>query len=277
MPALSQSEYWNGKVGEEWARQADRMDRMLEPVTLAALERLALQRGERVLDIGCGAAATTLLAADRVEPDGRVVGVDISAPMLALGRERARGRRIDLVEADAGAGAIPGAPFDAAFSRFGLMFFDEPSAAFANLRGAVRPGGRLVFVCWRGFSENAWSSAPLKALAPLLATPPAPPDPDTPGPFALANPERISAILAAAGWRDASIAPWDGAMHIGGGGDAREAADFLMRIGPCARAVAEQNLDPSTARAALSDYLVAHETPDGVALAGACWIVSATA
>ncbi|MBL8544715.1 MAG: methyltransferase domain-containing protein [Hyphomonadaceae bacterium] len=277
MPALSQSEYWNGKVGEEWVRQADRMDRMLEPVTLAALERLALQRGERVLDIGCGAAATTLLAADRVEPDGHVVGVDISAPMLALGRERTRGRRIDLLEADAGKGAITGAPFDAAFSRFGVMFFDEPTAAFANLRGAVRPGGRLVFVCWRGFSENAWSSAPLKALAPMLAAPPAPPDPEAPGPFALANPERINAILAASGWRDASISPWDGAMRIGGGGDAREAAEFLMRIGPCARAVAEQNLDPTAARAMLADYLAAYETPDGVALAGACWIVSATA
>ncbi len=279
MPALTQSEYWNGKVGEEWARQAHRMDLMLEPITLRALERLALQPGERVLDIGCGAAVTSLLAAEQVGREGQVVGVDLSAPMLALARERVRAQpfRIDLMQADAGKDVIAAAPFDAAFSRFGMMFFDDPVAAFTKIRGDLRAGGRLVFICWRGFSENLWSSGPLAALAPMLASPLALPDPDAPGPFSLANSKKIAAILESSGWRDMAIAPWDGAMRIGGGGDASSAAEFLLRIGPCARAVSDHMLDPSAARTRLIEYLANHETADGIALAAACWIVSATA
>jgi ubiquinone/menaquinone biosynthesis C-methylase UbiE len=134
----TQQEYWNSKVGEEWANQADRMDRMLQPMTQPAFDTLALKAGERVLDIGCGGGGTTLTAAQQVGSSGLAVGVDLSRPLLGHARPRAEasGARAEFVEADAGAAPIPGAPFDAVFSRFGVMFFDEPAAAFARLRAA---------------------------------------------------------------------------------------------------------------------------------------------
>src|SRR5688572_14179824 len=129
----TQREYWNSQVGEEWVRQADRTDRMFKGLTAAALKALALQTGERVLDIGCGAGDTTLAAGRQVGPSRRAVGANISQPLLQLCVERAKASclSIDFVEADAGAAQLPGAPFDAAFSRFGVMFFEDPVAAFA--------------------------------------------------------------------------------------------------------------------------------------------------
>jgi SAM-dependent methyltransferase len=279
MPAPpTQREYWNSKVGEEWANQADRMDRMLQSMTDAAFDALKLQPGERVLDIGCGAGATTLTAARQVGANGLAVGVDLSRPLLELARKRAAeasGARAEFIEADAGAAPIPGAPFDAAFSRFGVMFFDDPPAAFARLRQTMRRDGRLVFLCWRPFAENLWTFAPLAALAPLLTAPVPPPDPNAPGPFALSDRAKIRSILESSRWRDIEITRWDGDVRIGA--DAREAARFLLKIGPCARAVADQQLDPAGAERALADFLAKHEGTAGVALAAACWIVRALA
>lgn len=274
-PRPTQLEYWNSKVAEEWVRQADRTDAMFNTLTQAGLDALQLQRGERVLDIGCGAGDTSLRAARAVGSGGRVVGVDISRQLLELGRERAGGLNVDLIAADAGAGAIPGAPFDAAFSRFGVMFFDDPPAAFANVRASMKQGGRLVFICWRAFPENVWSFAPVGALAPLLAAPLPPPDESLPGPFAFANAGKIEAILAAAGWRGVSITPWDGALRVGA--NAEDAADYLLKIGPSARAIAEHGLDPAAARRLIVNRLAEAQTANGVALAAACWIVRAMA
>lgn len=274
-PRPTQLEYWNSKVAEEWVRQADRTDAMFNTLTQAGLDALQLQRGERVLDIGCGAGDTSLKAARLVGPGGRVVGVDISRQLLELGRERAGGLNVDLIEADAGAGAAPGAPFDAAFSRFGVMFFDDPPAAFANVRASMKQGGRLVFICWRAFPENVWSFAPVGALSPLLAAPLPPPDESLPGPFAFANAGKVETILAAAGWRGVSITPWDGALRVGA--NAEDAADYLLKIGPSARAIAEHGLDPAAARRLIVNRLAEAQTADGVVLAAACWIVRAMA
>jgi SAM-dependent methyltransferase len=272
----TQREYWNSPVGDEWVRHADGIDRMLASLTQASFDALKLQAGERVLDIGCGGGATTLKAADIVGTRGRVVGVDISQQLLGLARQRAEGREhVRFIEADAGAGAIPGAPFDAAFSRFGVMFFDEPVAAFANIRRALAPGGRLVFACWRPFAENLWTAQPLTALTPLLKEPLKPADPNLPGPFALSDPNKISTILDGAGWRDVSITRWDGDVVLGA--DAHEAAAFLLKIGPCARAINEQGLDPVEARRLLLEFLQRLEGPNGIARPAACWIVRALA
>jgi SAM-dependent methyltransferase len=274
----SQHEYWNSKVGEEWARQADLMDRMLQPMTQPAFDLLELKPGERVLDIGCGAGATTLAAA-RYIGDGQAVGVDISKPLLELARERANtwGANAHFVEADVSAAPLRDAPFDAAFSRFGVMFFDDPSAAFAKIRAALKPGGRIVFICWRSFKENGWTFAPLAALRDMLKAPIQAADPDAPGPFQLQDPDKIKSTLARAGWRDVSIAPWDGDVLVSGGGDRHAAAAFLMKIGPCARAIADQHLDAAEAERKLSDFLQKHETSVGVPLPAACWIVRAIA
>lgn len=275
---LTQTEYWNSKVGEEWARQADAMDRMLQPLTQPAFDRLNLKPGERVLDIGCGAGATTLKAASYIG-DGIAVGADISKPLLELARERAaaKGANAHFVEADVAATPLRDAPFDAAFSRFGVMFFDDTAAAFAKIRAALNPNGRMVFICWRTFKENGWSYAPLAALEPILKTPITPADPDAPGPFQLQDPEKIRAILTTSGWRDITITPWDGDVLVGGGGAAASAAAFLLKIGPCARAITDQQLDPAEAKRLLAEFLRKHETPQGVALSAACWIVSARA
>lgn len=274
--APTQREYWNSQVGDEWVRHADAIDKMLDDLTSAALDALALTPGERVLDIGCGGGATTLRAADRVGESGRAVGVDISKQLLDLARHRAEGRsNLAFLEADAGAGAIEGAPFDAAFSRFGVMFFDDPVAAFANIRRALAPGGRLAFACWRPFAENHWTAHPLTALTPLLKEPLKPADPNAPGPFALSDADKIRRILSEAGWRDVAVAPWDGDVSIGA--NAREGVAFLLKIGPCARAINEQGLDPAEAEKLLLEFLAKHETPRGVAFPAACWIVRANA
>jgi SAM-dependent methyltransferase len=274
----TQREYWNSKVGEEWARQADLMDRMLQPLTQPAFDLLDLKPGERVLDIGCGAGATTLAAASYIG-DGQAVGVDISKPLLELARERAsaRGANAHFVEADVSAAPLRDAPFDAAFSRFGVMFFEDTAAAFAKIRVALNPDGRIVFICWRTFAENGWSHAPLAALQPILKAPITPADPNAPGPFQLQDSEKIRTMLAASGWRDIAISPWDGDVLVGGGGDASTAAAFLLRIGPCARAITDQQLDAAQAQQLLADFLRKHETSAGVALPAACWIVSARA
>lgn len=273
----TQREYWNSKVGDEWARQAGLMDAMLKPITDAGFARLQLALGERVLDIGCGAGATTLVAGEHVGAGGEAVGVDLSRPLLALAGRRAAARgHVRFIEADVAEAAIPGVPFDAAFSRFGVMFFDDPVHGFTRIREALRPGGRIVFVCWRPFAENGWARAPLAALKPLLHSPVAPPDPNAPGPFQLQEAAKIEATLAGAGWRDASLARWDGDVLVSGGG-ADAAAAFLLKIGPCARAIVDQRLDPALAARTLTDFLRRHERAGRVALPAACWIVRAVA
>jgi SAM-dependent methyltransferase len=155
------------------------------------------------------------------------------------------------------------------------MFFDDLCGAFAMLRKALRPGGRLVFLCWRPFAENGWTFEPFSALSTIFTEPAPPPDPDAPGPFALADAAKIETILGASGWNAVSIARWDGGLRIGA--DAREAAQFLLKIGPCARAVADQRLDRARAEGLLVDFLSKHESPGGVSLSAACWIVRAVA
>lgn len=275
---LTQREYWSGKVGDEWALQAERIDAMLGPVTEAALDRAAFRAGERVLDIGCGAGATSLEIVRRTGASGSVVGVDLSPQLLALARSRAEaaGLAVDFIEADAGSAHL-GAPFDAAFSRFGIMFFEAPAQAFAHIRTQMRANGRLVFACWRALAENLWTTIPLEAIAPMLKAPLAAPDPDAPGPYSLAGAAKINRILDDAGWRDIALAPWDGRVAIAGGGSIEEAADFLLRIGPCARAIADQQLDPGEAKRRLIERLSPLYANNAVTLPVACWLVTAKA
>lgn len=272
----TQLEYWNSKVGEEWARQASHTDKMFAGLTQATFKALALKPGERVLDIGCGAGETTLTAAQQIGASGHAVGVDISKPLLELARARAKAiTNINFIEADAGTTGIPGAPFDAAFSRFGVMFFDNPIAAFTRIRASLRPGGRLAFICWRGFKENLWASGPVRALAPMLPASLPPPDESLPGPMFFADPDKARSVLGRANWRDITIDAWDGQLLIGA--TAAEAAAYLLKIGPSARAITEHQLDRAKAEQLIVENLAKSQGPNGVSLAAACWIVRASA
>ncbi|HEV2651916.1 MAG TPA: methyltransferase domain-containing protein [Rhizomicrobium sp.] len=270
-----QIRFWNGPAGDKWAELQTAMDRNLREVTAAILPFAAAKPGEHVLDIGCGAGETTCLLADAVGGKGRVTGLDISKPMLAVARKRGPGNT-DFVEADASAQDFK-PEFDLVFSRFGVMFFDDPQGAFANIRKALKPGGRLAFVCWRTPQENQWVALPVGAARTIL--PPQPPaDPLAPGPFAFADPERIKDILSEAGYRDTRIEKLDGHMDLGQTVD--EAAFLMTNIGPVTRMLMDAEADEATKAkvlAAVREALSAAMTPDGVRPVLACWMVSARA
>jgi SAM-dependent methyltransferase len=274
-PNGAQLEYWNGIAGERWAGMWQLLDHVEARITRAVLALAAGRPGDRVVDVGCGAASTTLALHDQVGNGGTVTGIDISGPMLEVARARARdaGARITFVEADAA--TYPLKPeHDLVFSRFGVMFFAAPEAAFANLRRGLAPGGRLVFCCWCAPSDNAWFTAPLAAVRDLLPSDLTLPAVGAPGPFAFADPDRIRAILDAAGWRDVVIARHDHMMRLGA--TPGEAAPRCLLIGPIARTVAgltDAARDEILAR--LAPALAPFATPDGIAVPAASWLVTA--
>lgn len=270
----AQITHWREQSGPGWVSGQDRMDRQLGPVGDAARARLDPRPGEAVVDVGCGCGHTTLQLADDVGPQGRVVGVDVSTPMLALARERSRGRdNVSYVDADAQTHPFAAASFDALFSRFGVMFFDDPIAAFANLGAAMRPGGRLSFACWRPPELNLWMSEGVRVIASLIPPPP-PPPPDAPGPYAFANADRLKAILTSSGWSTIEIEPHDLTLTIAA--DLDEAIAGLQEVGPTAMLLRDA---PAATRAAALDALHAAFAPritrDGLQAQGAIWVVHA--
>lgn len=267
-----QVDYWNAQAGATWAELQDRLDRQLEPLGLEAMSALGPKAGERILDIGCGCGQTSL---ELAEAGASVLGVDVSEPMLAVARQRAAGRDVAFEAADAQEFPFPPASFDAAFSRFGVMFFGDPPAAFANIARALKPGGRMAFVCWRPIAENVWMSLPFAAVAPILppdAAPPPPADPHAPGPFAFADPERVRGILAAAGFVDIDIRPYDRRI---GGNDLENSISVSLRVGPLGAVLRERPELRDRVVGALREALAEHLTPDGVLLPSATWIVTA--
>jgi SAM-dependent methyltransferase len=227
-----------------------------------------------VLDIGCGAGETSLDLGAAVAPDGAVLGADISQPLLDLARARgaATGLPVGFLAADAQTSDFGGEPFDAVFSRFGVMFFADPAAAFANIAAALKPGGRLAFVCWRPFAENPLMREPMQAALPLIP-PPEPSDPLAPGPFAFADPERVRGILPGAGFCDIVISPFDAEV---GGWTMDEAMIVAQRVGPLGTIL---RLNPELRApviAAVNQVLARRQGTDGrVRLPAAVWIVAA--
>jgi SAM-dependent methyltransferase len=200
-------DHWR-ESGENWVRLQESFDRMLRPFGEAALDALAVRPGERALDIGCGFGATLAALA---EAGAEATGVDLSAPMVAAAAERVPGAIVR--QADAQTDDL-GGPYDAALSRFGVMFFDDPVAAFENVASAMTDDGRLAFVCWRSLAENPMFTTGTPRLLAELTDPPAPPAPDAPGPFAFADAQRVEAILGSAGWREVAVDPFDGECRL---------------------------------------------------------------
>lgn len=267
---------WQGRTGDVWAEEWCRTDRSFADLSrhLDAAIAAAAPIDGRALDIGCGAGATGLaLAAAR--PSLAIQGVDLSDGLVAVATRRAAAANIANARFTVGDAAAPsGGPFDFAFSRHGVMFFDDPVAAFTAIRAAMAPGAPLVFSCFRTAAENGWAVALAQALARS-----APPPGTAPGPFAFADPGRVSAILAAAGWRDAVPQAIDFAYVAGAGDDpVGDALTLFRRIGPAARALAEApEADRPPMVAALRAMLESYIHADTVRFTAAAWIWSARA
>jgi SAM-dependent methyltransferase len=266
--------YWNGPAGERWTREQAAIDRAFASLTTRLLERASLRPGERVLDVGCGCGATSLVAADAVGPTGAVLGVDVSAPMLARARERSAGRRqLSLLEADASAHPF-GPSFDVVLSRLGVMFFRDPEVAFANLRAALRPGGRLAFLCWRPAADNEWVRVPCEAALQHVPAE-SPVGPEEPGPFSFGDAARIERILRGAGFQSLAIEPFDTAIVLSDAG-LPGAVEFAMTAGPTSRLLRDATDDAkSRVRGTLETTLAPRLRGDRVVLAGATWLVHA--
>ncbi len=277
-PNAEQIRYWNDEAGSRWVEMADRLDAHVGALGEAVMDAAELRPGERVLDVGCGCGSTSLALATRVGSAGRVLGVGLSSEMLALAERRAReagATQLGFRLADAQTEAFEAGQFDLAFSRFGVMFFADPAAAFANLRRALAPGGRLAFACWQGLAANPWVKVPMAAIASHVELP-APPEPGEPGPFSLGDPERLRGLLQAGGFTEIQIEGLESSIVLGGGGAVDEAVDFLLRIGPAARALAGvEGETREAAVAAMRRALAAHETAEGVRLGAAIWSVRA--
>jgi SAM-dependent methyltransferase len=270
LPALTQDEV---RV-RAWAEVRELLELQLAPLGRRALLALAPNPGESVLDIGCGGGETALDLARAVAPDGEVVGVDLSAAVLAFAKRAADGcERVRFVHADAQAFRFEPASFDAAFSRFGVMFFTDPAAAFSNIRRSLKPNGRLAFVCWRALEENPLDLLPLRAASIYLPPQPAR-DPDAPGPFAFANPDRVHGILERAGFREIEITAHD---ELVGSGDLDSMLAVCSRVGALGKILRENPELRAATLPAVRSALAAHDGPDGVRLNAATWVVTAQA
>ena len=267
----AQREFWNGAAGDIWVEAQIQMDAMLKPISDLGLAKARAKEGERVIDIGCGCGDTTLALA---ETGASVWGVDISENMLSHAKTRKDGREnVAFSVADAASQEYT-PDHDLVFSRFGVMFFDDPKAAFTNIRTGLNPNGRLVFLCWQSPKENLWMSVAGRAARPFLPAPEQT-DPRAPGPFAFADRDYINEILDAAGYSNIEIESVTPELKVGD--TVEEAMYFQGRIGPMARALAELEEDKRTqAMQAVRDALGEYQSDRGVWIKSAGWLVSAT-
>ena len=275
----AQSAYWNAKAGEAWTKNQAIMDRLLSLPGRRLFEHAAIKAGERVLDVGCGTGATVLAAADAVGPGGAVLGIDLSHAMLDLARGRAKkhGGTAELTFeiADAQIHRFAAGRHDLLLSRFGVMFFDDPTAAFTNLSTALRPGGRLCFVCWAPMAENPWFFIPRDAAIKFLGAPEAPP-PRAPGPVAFGDTDYVTEILTGAGFEDISIS--SETVDLTPISDLVEAAAHALNAGPASRIIADHDPSPETRAvigAEIESQLSVYYGTDGARVPGSMHFVQA--
>jgi SAM-dependent methyltransferase len=273
----AQAEYWTSVAGPKWTDHQEHQDQVLRPVSDRLIAAAAPKPGGRVIDVGCGCGATTIDFAERVGPEGQVLGLDVSEPMLARARERApQNQPIRFELADATVYDFEPNGADLVASRFGVMFFADPAKSFANLRNGLKPRGRLVFACWREPKQNPWLILPLREAAkhapPLPET-----NPEDPGPFAFASEARVRRILSDAGFADIDLEPQDLALDIAAGRGLDTAVRAAMTIGPTSRILEGQSgAVRAAATADIRKALAAQARGDSVPLGAAIWIVTAT-
>ena len=276
VPNAAQIENWDGPGGEHWVAEAARYDRMNQAFADRIVEALAPQPGERILDVGCGNGALALAIADRVGADGGVVGLDISGPMLANARRRAAAigaSNVTFDKGDAQVHPIPERSFDAVVSRFGVMFFEDPVAAFGNLCRALKPGGRLAFTCWQDLFSNNWIMVPAAAALEHVPIPDLG-EPGGPGPFSLADADRVRSVLTDAGFGQIELEAVVRPMPVGDSVD--DALHFMQNsdMGDVLMAGVDHE---TAARAwgAVREAVTPYATPEGVVLDGSVWLVTA--
>jgi SAM-dependent methyltransferase len=267
---------WNDSRGRAWLARHEQVNAQITPFGRRAMAKLALGSGERVIDIGCGCGEPTADLARAVGPTGHATGIDGSRLLLEEARAMARREglaNVDFVEGDAEVYAFPPGGADAVFSRFGVMFFAGPEAAFGNIRSALRPGGRLAFVCWRTPQENRFITLPI-AVAQRFSGGAGPrTDPEAPGPFAFADAERVRRILTGAGFADIAIEPADEKI---GGASLDDTVAFCMNGQPIQQLLQQGGaVERGALEAAFREALQPFVTPGGVFLDAAAWIVSA--
>ena len=264
---------WNGSAGRAWVETQESLDRLFEPFEAVLGDIAAARRAQHVLDVGCGTGATTLAMARRLAGEAALVGVDISAPMIELARQRAAraGAPARFVCADAQTHAFTPASFDLIVSRFGVMFFDDPVAAFVNLRRAARDDAALRFIAWRSAGENPFMTTAERAAAPLLPNLPAR-QPGAPGQFAFADAAHVSRILKESGWTAIETRALDVECTL----PESDLMFYLTRLGPVGLAL--QDADDGT-RTRVIDVLRTefqrYIEGDVVRFTAACWMVSA--
>lgn len=275
-PNRQQSEAWNGPESAHYVDHADRYDRQLRPVTDALIERAALEPWHRVLDVGCGSGATALVAARHARS---VLGVDLSAPLVAVATDRARSASLDHADflvADAQTHEFDDESFDVLISQFGLMFFDEPVAACSNLRRALSSDGRLVFVAWQELDANEWLAPVRRAVAQFAGVPDLGGLARGAGMFALQDSSETAALLGAAGFTDVVVEPISPSLVLGGGGTADGSSDFLLGMGivrGLLSGLAADQRERAT-DAIRAELLRRHEPGVGVRLGAGVWLVS---
>ena len=270
--------YWNGPGGQHWTDRQQAQDILLAPISELLLDRAKARPGDRIVDVGCGCGATSIAFAQKIGPSGHVLGIDISAPMLARARQIAPpDLPVEFVLADATVYPFDPASIDLLVSRFGVMFFAEPALSFANMRGGLRPSGRLAFACWHEPRDNPWLMTPLQAVykhAPRLPRP----GPEDPGPFAFASEARVVRILGEAGFAGIAMQPHHLSLDVAGGRGLDAAVETALEIGPAARALDGQPQDVvAAATVSIREALQPFARGQVVPLPASVWIVTASA
>jgi SAM-dependent methyltransferase len=266
---------WNGASGQAWIEAQPLLDQMYKPFEDLLSDVVIAEGGRSVLDVGCGTGATTLAIARRIGATGHCTGIDISEPMIAVARARAERERVaaGFICANAQVHPFEPARVDMIVSRFGVMFFDDPVRAFANLRRAATDKATLRCITWRSPEENLFMTTAERAAAPLLPNVP-PRQPDAPGQFGLANKQRVSRILEESGWNEIELRPVDVACSF----PEKELVSYLTRFGPLGRILPDADERTrgrviETVRAAFDSFVHGDE----VRFTAACWMITSAA
>ncbi len=277
-----QKDMWNGRAGASWVRHNSLLEELLSEPGHRCMDLYSLPSSAQILDVGCGCGNQTLDWASRLDPSCTIIGVDISEPMLALAEDLKSANQSSLQAnvsfrlGDASESLFPEASFDAIYSRFGVMFFADPTAAFTQLRSTLKPKGQLGFVCWQSPALNTFFTAPMRAALTVLPPPP-PAKPGAPGPFGLSDKERTYSVLSKAGFTEVTVEPLQLELSAGADRSFDDLFQELIQIGPAAALIAES--DPTLseqAKTAVYETLGEfYSVGKGVRFEANFWLVSA--